>query len=102
MNDGSGSSAASPLEDKSVQPSPERPVPEVTCLPEDGWSEGDWGDLLDDIQDGTVIPVIGPELLTMPVGNVERPIYAMLAEKLATKLRLPALAPGSPERTVNG
>jgi hypothetical protein len=52
--------------------------------------EGFWDNLLDYIQDRTVIPVIGPELVTVQEGDLEVPLYRWLAQRLAADLKLPA------------
>jgi hypothetical protein len=48
-----------------------------------------WDNLLDYIQDGTVIPVIGPELVTIREGDREVSLYRWLAQRLAGDLNLP-------------
>ncbi|HET9978727.1 MAG TPA: hypothetical protein VFQ20_14910, partial [Burkholderiaceae bacterium] len=45
-----------------------------------------WGDLLDYIEDKRVIPIVGPELLTVHTDAGPRLLYDWLAEKLAAKL----------------
>jgi hypothetical protein len=45
-----------------------------------------WGDLLDYIEDRRVIPIIGPELLTVDTDAGPRLLYDWVAEKLAAKL----------------
>jgi hypothetical protein len=50
-----------------------------------------WDDLLEFIDEGKVIPIVGAELLTVPDGaGGEIPLHRLLAEKLAERLRLPA------------
>ncbi|MGH7996054.1 MAG: toll/interleukin-1 receptor domain-containing protein [Opitutaceae bacterium] len=50
-----------------------------------------WDDLLEFIDEGKVIPIVGAELLSVPDGKGgEAPLHALLAEKLAERLRLPA------------
>jgi hypothetical protein len=49
-----------------------------------------WANLLDYIQDRTVIPVIGPELVTVQDGDREVPLYRWVAQRLAADLELPA------------
>jgi hypothetical protein len=51
---------------------------------------GFWDDLLDYIQDGTVVPVIGPELVTVREGDVDVSLYRWVAQRLAADLELPA------------
>jgi hypothetical protein len=52
--------------------------------------EGFWDNLLDYIQDRTVIPVIGPELVTVREGDRDVPLYRWIAQRLAGDLKLPA------------
>jgi hypothetical protein len=47
-----------------------------------------WDDLLGFIKGGKVIPVIGPDLLTVQVDGREVPLYAHLARLLAAELRV--------------
>ena len=51
--------------------------------------EGFWDNLLDYIQDRTVVPVIGSELVTVREGDREVPLYCWLAQRLAADLQLP-------------
>ncbi|HEX4964126.1 MAG TPA: toll/interleukin-1 receptor domain-containing protein [Thermoanaerobaculia bacterium] len=51
--------------------------------------EGFWDNLLDYVQDGTVVPVIGSELVTVREGDRDVPLYRWLAERLANDLNLP-------------
>jgi hypothetical protein len=51
--------------------------------------EGFWDDLLDYIQDRTVIPVIGPELVTVREDDRDVPLYRWIAHRLADDLELP-------------
>lgn len=51
--------------------------------------EGFWDNLLDFIQDRTVVPVIGSELVTVREGDQDVSIYRWLAQRLASDLRLP-------------
>jgi hypothetical protein len=51
--------------------------------------DGFWDNLLDYIQDRTVIPVIGPELVTVREGNLDVPLYRWIAQRLAVDLELP-------------
>jgi hypothetical protein len=48
-----------------------------------------WDNLLDYIQDGTVIPVIGPELVTVQEDGVDVSLYRWIAKRLAGDLNLP-------------
>lgn len=52
-------------------------------------SEGFWDNLLDYIQDRTVVPVIGPELVTVREGDREVTLYRWVAQRLAADLALP-------------
>lgn len=50
-----------------------------------------WDDILEFIDEGKVIPIVGAELLGVPDGSGgEIPLQRLLAEKLAARLRLPA------------
>ena len=54
--------------------------------------EADWHDLLREIHNRQVIPIIGPELVTVPDpndGSRQLPLYRVLALQLAGRLRLP-------------
>jgi TIR domain/SIR2-like domain len=51
--------------------------------------EGFWDNLLDYIQDRTVIPVIGSELVTVRDGDRDVPLYRWIARRLASDLKLP-------------
>lgn len=48
-----------------------------------------WEDLLLFIDEGKVIPVIGPELITVEEGDTQIPLYRWLAERLAERIELP-------------
>ncbi|MBA2591963.1 MAG: SIR2 family protein [Gammaproteobacteria bacterium] len=48
-----------------------------------------WDDLLDHIDEGKVIPIIGPELVTVSAADGEIPLYHQVAERLAERLRVP-------------
>ena len=50
-----------------------------------------WEDLLAFIEDGRVLPVLGPELLTVDAGGAQTPLYRVVAERLLTKY---GLSPG--------
>ena len=52
--------------------------------------EGFWDNLLDFIQDRTVVPVIGSELVSIREGDRDVPLYGWLAQRLAADLELPA------------
>ena len=47
-----------------------------------------WDDLLHFVEDGRVIPVLGPELLTLESGGETKFLYAYLAEQLAARLQV--------------
>ncbi len=66
----------------------------------DIWEERDWDDLLDDIADGSVIPIIGSELLLTEFEGGQYPLYRVIAERLAQRLRLSAKVLNDP-RTIN-
>ncbi|HXO30032.1 MAG TPA: toll/interleukin-1 receptor domain-containing protein [Thermoanaerobaculia bacterium] len=51
--------------------------------------EGFWDNLLDYIEDRSVVPVIGPELVTVREGDADVPLYRWLAQRLAADLELP-------------
>lgn len=51
--------------------------------------EGFWDNLLDYIRDRTVVPVIGPELVTVREGDRDVPLYRWIAQQLADDLGLP-------------
>src|SRR5918996_4412896 len=48
-----------------------------------------WVDLLDFIEEGKVIPVIGSELVTVREGDREVPLVCWIAKRLAADLSLP-------------
>ncbi|HEX9460378.1 MAG TPA: toll/interleukin-1 receptor domain-containing protein, partial [Thermoanaerobaculia bacterium] len=48
-----------------------------------------WDNLLDYIQDRTVIPVIGSELVTVQEGGRDVPLYRWIAQRLAGDLKVP-------------
>jgi hypothetical protein len=48
-----------------------------------------WTDLLAYIEAGTVIPIIGPELVTVRDGDRDVPLYQWLAQRLAADLGIP-------------
>jgi hypothetical protein len=49
-----------------------------------------WEDLLNFIEEKKVIPVVGPELLTIPTESGPQNLYAWLAPRLAARLGIPA------------
>jgi hypothetical protein len=48
-----------------------------------------WDDLLECIEDKRVIPILGPELLTVTIDGKPANLYQLVAERLAERLRLP-------------
>ena len=57
-------------------------------------------DLLEFVEDGRVVPIIGEELLRVGQNGNEIPLYRYLADKLAERLEIPA-ASLSPEPSLN-
>ena len=55
--------------------------PQATSLDDDAWD-----DLLNFIEERRVIPIVGPELLTVETESGPRLLYDWMAEKLAAKL----------------
>lgn len=49
-----------------------------------------WDDLLEHIEDGRVIPIIGSELLMVNVDGRQIQLYHYVAQRLAERLRIPA------------
>jgi hypothetical protein len=47
-----------------------------------------WEQLLEYIEEGRVVPVVGQALLTLPLGEREVPLYRLLAERLAARLKV--------------
>ncbi|MBP1682161.1 MAG: hypothetical protein H6Q35_2500 [Proteobacteria bacterium] len=47
-----------------------------------------WEDFLSSVEERRVIPIIGPELLQVRVGGEPLPLYRVVAERLADKLRV--------------
>jgi|SRR5215468_672609 len=60
-----------------------RAAAQLTINPEEFWD-----DLLAFIEDGRVVPVVGPELHTVFIGGRELPLYRVLAEQLLKKYGL--------------
>jgi hypothetical protein len=54
-----------------------------------------WDELLAQIEAGQVIPVVGPELLTVVADGHETPLYQVLAERLLAKYGLSAAIGGA-------
>ena len=58
------------------------------------WGKAEWNSLITSIGQHNVIPVIGPELLTIELNGQRVPLYNHLAERLAERLELTAPSPG--------
>jgi hypothetical protein len=70
--------------------------PELSVL----WKDSIWDRLLDSLETTTVIPVVGPDLITVEIDGTDVPVERYLAEQLATMNRLSV--PEYPaERTLN-
>ena len=54
------------------------------------FDEDSWDDLLNFIEERRVIPIIGPELLTVQTENGPQNLYLWLAQKLAVRLGIAA------------
>lgn len=61
----------------------------VSTPPVTGWPNDFWEDLLAYIEERRVIPIVGPDLLRVKVGDIETLLYRWLAERLAERLQLP-------------
>ena len=59
-------------------------------------SERFWEDLLLFIEEGKVIPVVGPELVTVRDGALDVPLYSWLVRRLAGVIECPARTYPSP------
>jgi hypothetical protein len=46
-------------------------------------------DLLEFVEDGKVVPIVGEELLRVRCGGKEIPLYRYIADKLAERLQIP-------------
>jgi TIR domain-containing protein/SIR2-like protein len=55
-----------------------------------------WEDLLAFIEDGRVVPIVGPELHTIVINGQELPLYCVLAERLLQKYGLQGYHASSP------
>lgn len=53
------------------------------------WQERSWDDLLDYIEERTVVPVIGSELVTVRENGGDLPLACWLARRLAADLQIP-------------
>ena len=58
-----------------------------------GVDEDFWGDLLGHIRDQVLVPVVGPDVTLVRVGNTERTFTSLIAQRLAERYRL-TLSPG--------
>jgi hypothetical protein len=47
-----------------------------------------WEELLADIEEHRVVPIIGPDLVTLPMAGANVSLYGLLAQRLAEKLRI--------------
>ncbi len=56
--------------------------------PEAALDENAWEDLLSFIEERRVIPIVGPELLSVACGDQSRLLYDVLAERLAARLNV--------------
>ena len=65
------------------------------------WTDSNWDTLLADIAVGSVIPVIGTELLTIEQNGQTACLYELAAEQLASRLGLPARDPALAPRSLN-
>jgi len=63
-------------------------------------TERDWEDLLENIEEGLVIPIIGQDLISVKIDGEDRPFYPYVAKRLAERLHLPD-DEGSAGRTLN-
>jgi hypothetical protein len=61
-----------------------------TAMPVLEDAEEFWADLLAFIEGGQVLPVVGPELLTLSVDGQPVPLYRVVAKTLIDRYRLPA------------
>jgi len=61
-----------------------------------GWKDLDWAELRACMQRRKVIPVIGEELLEVEIEGKTVPLYAWMAERLASGLGVPASELPSP------
>ncbi len=66
-----------------------------TCLELDAvsWDENDWEELLAYVEDGRVIPILGPDLLHVEIDGQETLLDQYLGSQLAAKFSLPAITP---------
>ena len=64
------------------------------------WNDDIWNDLLEYVEDGRVIPIVGPDLLQVDIGGSTMLLDRFLARELAVRYRLPA-QPSDPDPTLN-
>ena len=64
------------------------PLSESSEPPQDGFDELFWEDLLAYIEEKRVIPIIGPDILSVVVDGQEVPLYTFVAKKLAERLSI--------------
>ena len=57
--------------------------PELSVL----WKDSIWDRLLDSLETTTVIPVVGPDLITVEIDGTDVPVERYLAEQLASTSR---------------
>ena len=69
----------------------EAPVPAVASFDDDAWE-----DLLNFVEEKRVIPIVGPELVTVQSDAGPENLYAWLARNLAARLNIPAAPAGAP------
>jgi hypothetical protein len=62
------------------------PEPALSATPPHPFDDDAWEDLLNYIEEKRVIPIVGPELLTVQTDQGALPLMVWLAEKLAAKL----------------
>jgi hypothetical protein len=64
------------------------PLPESLEIPQDGFDEMFWEDLLAYIEEKRVIPIIGPDIVSVVAEGQEVPLYTFVAKKLAERLSI--------------
>jgi hypothetical protein len=87
-----------------VEPAPpmQPPAADVTGsqvrLPESApFTDDDWDFVLECVDEGTAVPIIGPELMQVTVDGRNEQLYTYLAERLAEAFALPSPStPGDP------
>ena len=58
-----------------------------------GVNEDFWDDLLGHIRDRVLVPVVGPDLTVVNVGNTEQTFSSLIGQRLAERYRL-TVSPG--------